>query len=60
MALLPDRLPGRAWFDRNRAKIAGFLCGIAVQLAAAGIIHANWNGGLADRVVPVPSVYKLY
>jgi hypothetical protein len=60
MSALIARLPDHAWVHRHRAKFAGFLCGAAIQLVAAGLIHAIWTGGLSDQVVRVPSVYELY
>ena len=60
MSALIARLPDAAWFHRHRAKIAGFLCGAALQLVAAGLIQTIWTGGLSDQALPVPSVYQLY
>ncbi len=60
MPVLIDRLPDAAWLHRHRAKLAGLLCGAALQLVAAGLVHAIWWGGLSDQVVRVPSVYTLY
>ena len=60
MSALLARLPDATWFHRHRAKFAGFLCGAAVQLVAAGLIQAIWTGGLSDQTVRVPSVYQLY
>jgi hypothetical protein len=60
MSAFIARLPDHAWVHRHRAKVAGFLCGVAIQLVAAGLIQAIWTGGLSDQVVRVPSVYELY
>ncbi len=60
MHALLSRLPDRAWIRRHRAKVAGFLCGAALQLVLAGLVHAVWVGGLSDQVVRTTSVYQLY
>jgi hypothetical protein len=60
MLSLMSRFPDAAWFHRHRAKFAGFVSGVALQLVLVGIVSAMHSGGLSDRPVIEPSPYELY
>jgi hypothetical protein len=60
MQPLLSRLPDVAWFRRHRAKFAGFLSGVALQLVLVGMVSAMHGGGLSDRPAVAPSPYILY
>ena len=49
------------WFERNKAKIAGFAAGVALPIVVSAIVVVTYRGyGWGEDVPQIAPVYTLF